>query len=372
MKEIGIYVHIPFCKQKCKYCDFVSFDGKEHLQEEYFKVLLNEIENCDKTGFKVSTIYFGGGTPSVVSSKLIVQILNKIKNKFEIENDAEITIEVNPGTVDKEKLIDYKNAGFNRISIGLQSTKNEILRAIGRIHTYEDFQNCYKLVKEVGFNNINVDLMLALPLQSLADLEDSIRRVVFLQPNHISVYSLILEEGTELEKEIKNGMYAVQTDKQEREMYILTKKLLEFEGYKHYEISNFAKPGFESKHNLNCWNQEEYLGFGLAAHSYFDRTRFSNTINLEKYCISQRGSVQINEIQTDESQRKEYMMLGLRKLEGVNISAFERKFGINPLFYFRFEIAKLVDEDLLEVDLDNIKLTRKGLDFANIVFQEFI
>lgn len=372
MREVGIYVHIPFCKQKCKYCDFVSFAGKENLQEAYIQSLLLEIENCDKSGFEVNTIYFGGGTPSVISSDLIVNVLNKIKEKFTVQEEAEITIEVNPGTVDKEKLETYQKAGFNRISIGLQSAKNEILRAIGRIHTYEEFEQCFKLARSTGFQNINVDLMLALPLQSLADLQDSVRRVIYLGPNHISLYSLILEEGTILEREIRNGKYAAQTDEQERKMYDVTKKMLENEGYRHYEISNFARVGYESKHNLNCWNQEEYLGFGLAAHSYFDKKRFSNTTNLENYLQNPKKEVMLNEMQTGEMEKKEYMMLGLRKIDGVKISEFERKFEINPLFYFRFEISKLVEEELIEVDLDNIRLTRKGLDLANLVFEEFV
>jgi len=372
MKEIGIYVHIPFCVRKCKYCDFVSFADKFEMQEKYVDSLLEEIENCDKNGFKVNTIYFGGGTPSSISSDLIVKILNKIKEKFEVEGTAEITIEANPGTCDKQKLLDYRKAGFNRISIGLQATQNELLKLIGRIHTYEQFEECYRLAREVGFENINVDLMLGLPIQSIDDLTVSLNKIIDLEPNHISLYSLILEENTPLEEEINQGLYSLPNDEEERKMYDATKKYLERNGYLHYEISNFAKRGFESKHNMNCWNQEEYLGFGLAAHSYFGKKRFSNTTNLNKYIENQKDNVQINEVQTGEMEKKEYMMLGLRKIEGVSISDFERKFEINPLFYFRFEISKLTEEELLEVDLDNIKLTRKGLDLANIVFEEFV
>lgn len=372
MREVGIYVHIPFCKQKCKYCDFISFSNKQDMQNDYINSLLKEIEDCDKTDFKVNTIYFGGGTPSYISSNLIVKILDKIRTKFEIENNAEITIEVNPGTVDKEKLENYINSGFNRISIGLQATQDELLKTIGRIHSYKEFEECFKLAKEVGFKNINVDLMLALPNQTIQDLKDSLNKIITLNPNHISLYSLILEEGTPLEKEVKSGVYVLPKDEEERKMYDITKKILEKNGYVHYEISNFAKSGFESKHNLNCWNQKEYLGFGVSAHSYFDKKRFSNTTSLEKYIENRIDNIEINEIQTSEIEKKEYMMLGFRKLNGISISEFERKFGIHPLFYFRFEISKLVQEELIEVDLDNIKLTRKGLDLANIVFEEFV
>lgn len=372
MKEIGIYVHIPFCKQKCKYCDFVSFANKNEFHKKYVECLLEEIEQCDKSGFVVNTIYFGGGTPSVISSQDIVKILYKIKEKFIIKDDSEITIEINPGTIDERKLEDYKKAGFNRISIGLQATQNSILKRIGRIHSYEDFISCIKIVRKIGFQNINVDLMLALPNQSLEDLEDSLKKVIFQCPNHISLYSLILEENAPLKKEIDEGKYELPTDEEERQMYNFAKNVLEKNGYIHYEISNFAKKGFESKHNINCWEQNEYLGFGLSAHSYFDGKRFSNTIDFNKYIENSKEFMQINEIQTPEIQKKEYMMLGFRKIEGISISEFERKFGINPLFYFRFEISKLVDMELIEVDLDNIKLTKKGIDFANIVFEEFV
>lgn len=372
MKKVGIYVHIPFCKQKCKYCDFVSFENQFEWQEDYINSVLQEIENCDKKGFQVNTIYFGGGTPSSISEEWIVKISNKIKEKFDVAENVEATIEVNPGTVNETKLIAYRKAGFNRISIGLQSSQEKILKAIGRIHTYEEFENCFKMAKKAGFANINVDLMLALPNQTRQDLEESLKKVIHLNPNHISLYSLILEENTPLGKEVISGLLHLPTDEEERKMYHVTKKILENNGYMHYEISNFAKKGYESKHNLNCWNQEEYLGFGLASHSYFDKKRFSNTTNLQKYIESQEENIEINEIQTDEMQKKEYMMLGLRKIQGVSVSEFERKFQINPLFYFRFEISKLVEEELIEVDLDTISLTKKGLDFANLVFEEFI
>ena len=372
MREIGIYVHIPFCKQKCKYCDFVSFSNIMDKQEQYVNCLLDEIDNWNEVNFKVNTIYFGGGTPSIISEDLIVKILNKIKEKFDVKEDCEITIEANPGTVDIKKLKTYKEAGFNRISIGLQSASDKILKSIGRIHNYEEFKTCFKLAREVGFENINVDLMLGLPNQSINDLIDSLNKVIFLNPNHISIYSLILEENTILEKEVRSGLYLMPTDEEERDMYNLAKKTLEKNGYIHYEISNFARKGYESKHNMNCWNQEEYLGFGLASHSYFNKKRFSNTDDLDKYISNRQENVSLNEIQDSEMERKEYMMLGFRKLSGISISEFERKFEINPLFYFRFEISKLVDEGLIEVDLDNIRLTRKGLDLANLVFEKFI
>ena len=270
-----------------------------------------------------------------------------------------------------------KSAGINRLSIGLQSTNNDILNLIGRIHTYEEFEKNYNLAKEVGFTNINVDLMLALPNQSMDILIDSLLKVINLNPNHISLYSLILEEGTELEKRIESGEYKFCDEDLERKMYHKTKSILEKNGYVHYEISNFAKKGYESKHNLSCWNQEEYIGFGLAAHSYYNKKRFSNIESIEEYISNiNKGeydkNIVVHESQDKPSEMREFMMIGLRKIDGVKISDFERKFRINPLFYFRFEISKLTDEDLIEVDLDFIKLTKKGLDLANLVFEEFV
>lgn len=376
MEKFGIYIHIPFCKKKCKYCDFISFNCNEKEWERYFKALTKEIQNC-KVNKKVTTIYIGGGTPSLVDSKYISQVIEDIKNKFEIADDAEITIEINPGTVNEEKLLEYRKIGINRLSIGLQSTHDRILNLIGRVHNFEQFENTYELAKNVGFTNINVDLMLAIPTQTEKELIDSVNKVINLNPKHISIYSLILEEGTEFEKLISNNELELLDEKTERTMYWKTKTILEKNGYEHYEISNFAKKGFQSKHNLDCWNQEEYIGFGLASHSYIDNKRYSNTNYFEEYVKNIEigkfeKNVEVHENQDRETKAKEYMMLGLRKIAGVSISEFERKFRINPLFYFRFEIEQLVDEDLIEVDLDNIKLTKKGLNLANLVFEEFI
>ena len=377
MENFGIYIHIPFCKKKCKYCDFISFSCYAEKENEYVDSLLKEIENYESIEKEVSTIYIGGGTPSIIDSKNIIKILEKIRLKFNVKSDAEITIEINPGTITKEKLEDYKSAGINRLSIGLQSTNNDILNLIGRIHTYEEFEKNYNLAKEVGFTNINVDLMLALPNQSMDILIDSLLKVINLNPNHISLYSLILEEGTELEKMIESGEYKLCDEDLERKMYHKTKSVLEKNGYVHYEISNFAKKGYESKHNISCWNQEEYIGFGLAAHSYYNKKRFSNIESIEEYISNiNKGeydkNIVVHESQDKPSEMREFMMIGLRKIDGVKISDFERKFRINPLFYFRFEISKLTDEDLIEVDLDFIKLTKKGLDLANLVFEEFV
>lgn len=382
MKEIGIYIHIPFCARKCFYCDFISYANKEKIIPEYIKALKTEIKTVGTSSVSditIDTIYIGGGTPSFIDSKYIVSVMKTIKENYNVKENAEITIEVNPGTVTKEKLEDYIKCGINRISIGLQTSNNNLLKQIGRIHTYEQFIDTYNMARKVGFKNINVDLMLALPNQTIEDLEDSLKKVINLNPEHISVYSLILEEETKLYDLVEHGTLELLDDEIERQMYWNVKNKLEQNGYKHYEISNFAKNGYESKHNLNCWEQKEYLGFGVAAHSYYQKTRYSNTENIEQYIktvgagpVSAQNSRKIHEIQTKEEEQKEYMLLGLRKIEGVKISEFKNKFIQNPLYIFRKELDKLVEKELIEIDTNVIKLTTKGLDLANIVWEEFV
>ena len=404
MKGLGIYIHIPFCVKKCYYCDFVSYPDKLNYQKEYIEKIKQEIRE-EQEVFKdadITTIYIGGGTPSIIDSKYIIEILEYLY-KFIGKKDREITIEINPGTINKTKLQDYKKAGINRISIGLQSSNDKILKTIGRIHNFEDFLKAYNLVVEEGFENINVDLMLGLPLQTIEDIKQSINEVLNLKlkPKHISIYSLIVEENTQLDKMLDEGKITLPNDEYERKEYAYTKNTLELNGYKHYEISNFAQEGYESKHNVNCWKQKEYIGLGVAAHSYINGIRFSNTTNLPKYLKNEKfeipnekeieelkkkidkqnneyklplkiGIKTIHEIQNEEDMQNEYMILGLRMLDGVKISEFKQKFVENPIYLFRKELEKLVDEKLIEIDLDNIKLTRKGLDLANIVWEEFI
>ena len=376
MKEIGIYVHIPFCKSKCYYCDFVSYDNKNEKIDKYIDTVLAEIEDNSKNFTKdhiVTTIYFGGGTPSFLESKYIKKVLEDIRRNFNISSDAEITLEVNPGTITEEKLKTYQMCGINRLSIGLQTTNDRLLKTIGRIHSYSEFLSTYNLARKIGFNNINVDLIFALPNQSLDDLKLDLENIIELNPEHISTYSLIIEKGTKIEKLIEDNSdeYKLPDDETERKMYWYIKNTLEKNGYKHYEISNFSKKGYESKHNTNCWLQKEYLGFGAAAHSFIDGKRYSNKKILSEYIFNFK-SKDVDEDLNREDTAKEYMMLGLRMIDGVSISAFEQKFKLNPLMYFRFEIHKLTEENLIEVDLDNIRLTKKGLDFANIVWEEFI
>lgn len=410
-KELGIYIHIPFCQHKCDYCDFISFSNKQDFIENYVEAVKKEINNYfkDKTlleTYTVTTIYIGGGTPSYINSKYICEIMHVLEenlkeNMVKLE-DMEITIEVNPGTVNKEKLEQYRKAKINRLSIGLQSTHNEMLKQIGRIHTYEQFLETYQMAKAVGFDNINVDLMIGLPNQTIENIKNSLNQVIQLHPTHISVYSLIVEEGTVMARKIENHQLQEMDEELERNMYWYVKNTLELNGYTHYEISNFAKEGKESKHNLNCWRQKEYIGIGLSAHSYLNYVRYTNTSEMEQYITrmnhlnerivnnilelsNNKGKTsleeneknietayEIEEIQDVEDRKKEYMLLGLRTINGVQISNFKEKYIDNPIFLYKKQLEKLVEENLIVINGDDIKLTNKGLDLANLVWEEFV
>lgn len=387
MRNVGIYVHIPFCKRKCYYCDFISYDNKNEKIEEYIKYLKYEIYQTGEGSkldvknnliepLKISSIYIGGGTPSYIDSKYIVEIIELIKKEFELYEDAEITIEINPGTVDKQKLLDYKNIGINRLSIGVQSNSNTLLNDIGRIHSYEEFLSTYNLAREIGFNNINLDFIIGLPNQKDEDIDNLIKEIERLSPEHISIYSLMIEENTKMYKDYIKNIIKLPNEDIERQTYWKIKRNLENDGYLHYEISNFAKYGYESKHNLACWNQEEYIGFGVAAHSYTDGARYSNIANIDEYIDNFKNNKDIDNIifhekQNNEMKMKEYMFLGFRKIKGVNIDQFYNKFKEDVFDVFSKELSKLIKIGLIEINDNYIKLTNRGLDLANLVFEEF-
>lgn len=387
-KEIGLYIHIPFCKQKCYYCDFTSYANKEELVERYIKCLKKEIlqyanenkimsEHGLEERYVIKTIYIGGGTPSAIDEVYIINVLDTIKDNFKMRDNVEITIEVNPGTVNKDKLESYRECGINRLSIGLQAVQDDILKCIGRIHTYKDFENTYEYAREVGFDNINVDLMINLPNQTLDDVKESVKTILSLKPEHISVYSLILEPNTKMYELINSKTLTIASDETERQMYWYVKDTLERHKYNQYEISNFTKSGFESKHNMDCWNQKEYIGVGASASSFMENKRYSNISELEKYIENiEKGTPNKNlvleEFLDEESKMDEFMMLGLRKIDGVEIKEFERIFQINPIVKYCKKLDKLNREGLIEIDENNIKLSNKGIDLANLVWEEFV
>ena len=397
MKDIGLYIHIPFCKRKCCYCDFVSFSNSEEKIEEYIDCLICEIkEVAENVKFQfqqkkgdlvnVRSIYIGGGTPSYIDSKYIKQILNTIRNSYDFvmaglidkqEQFPEITIEINPGTVTEEKLLDYKNSGVNRISIGMQATQNRLLTQLGRIHSYQEFETTYLLAREIGFNNINIDFMIGLPNQTIEDIKESLQKIKKLNPEHVSVYSLIVEENTILSKQIEEGTLKLLEENKEREMYWTVKNFLEENGYNHYEISNFAKPNRESRHNMDCWNQKEYFGFGVAAHSYVDNIRFSNITDLNSYIENYKHNEPEKNFVFHEKENyldtmKEYLLLGFRKIKGVSKKDFENKFQLPIESIFKLELEELKEKGLILENEDTYYLSDKGIDFANLVFEKFV
>ncbi len=397
MKDIGLYIHIPFCKKKCNYCDFVSFANSEEKIEEYINCLICEIkEVAENVKFQfqqkkgdlvnVRSIYIGGGTPSYIDSKYIKQILNTIRNSYDFvmaglidkqEQFPEITIEINPGTVTEEKLKDYKYSGVNRISIGMQATQNRLLTQLGRIHSYQEFETTYLLAREIGFNNINIDFMIGLPNQTIEDIKESLQKIKKLNPEHVSVYSLIVEENTILSKQIEEGTLKLPEENKEREMYWTVKNFLEENGYNHYEISNFAKPNRESRHNMDCWNQKEYFGFGVAAHSYVDNVRFSNITDLNSYIENYKHNEPEKNFVFHEKENyldtmKEYLLLGFRKIKGVSKKDFENKFQLPIESIFKLELEELKEKGLILENEDTYYLSDKGIDFANLVFEKFV
>lgn len=374
--EKGIYIHIPFCVHKCIYCDFLSAPADDDVKYAYTKALINEIRNTAdrQVKDKITSIFFGGGTPSVLPDCCIADILMAVRDCFDISDDAEITMECNPGTVNESRLSEYRAAGVNRLSFGLQSADNNELKMLGRIHTFEQFVESFRLARKAGFNNINVDLMSAIPGQTEATLENTFDKVMALQPEHISVYSLILEDGTYLADNI-DKFPPVPDEDEDRRMYHMTNERLHSAGYERYEISNYSRKGFECRHNLLYWNRGEYYGFGCSAAGFIGNERYSDIRDVKKY-IELNGDIEKLheniEILTKEDAIEEFMFLGLRKMAGVDVMDFQRRFGVPIENVYAKEIEHNVDKGLLIRQGDMLKLTEYGIDICNTVMSDFI
>ena len=380
-ENISIYIHIPFCKKKCFYCDFVSFDNKEELIQKYVDALCEEIlQNAEiLSEYNIKTIYFGGGTPSMIDSKYIVQIMNILK-LFTINNNLEeVTIEVNPNSITPEKLKDYYNCGINRLSIGLQSTHDKILRNIGRSHTFKDFKDTLKNAKNAGFTNISVDLIYPLPGLNLTSFKYSLNSIMKLKDEfnikHISVYNLEVHENTRLAFLLNEGFLSLCDEDEEYKMREALNQILKMHGYNKYEVSNYSQPSFESKHNLCYWNQDKYLGFGVNASSFFNLKRYKNTSSIEKYINGINNNQNIIE-ESEELDKlglmKEYAILKLRLKKGINILEFREKFDTDIFDIFNTELASLKKDNLIFINDNNIYLTNRGEEVANIVWERFI
>lgn len=377
MGNIGLYIHIPFCRQKCLYCDFPSWAGQEDEMQGYVDALTKEIRNrsgeySDRT---VVSVFFGGGTPTTLSIPMLEQLMQALFENWNIAEDAEITTEANPGTLDREMTDALKKMGFNRLSMGVQAWQNRLLKDLGRIHTIESFQENYKAVREAGFANVNTDLMFALPNQTMEDWQETVKNMIAMKPEHISAYSLILEEGTPFYDKYEKGELEPAEEDLDREMYHWAVDYLAEMGYEQYEISNFAKKDRQSRHNRIYWEAEEYLGMGLGSHSYMNGERFHNIYDLQEY-IKADGDVSLLkedvEIITEEDALAEFMFLGLRLTEGVSFDRFRERFGQEMKNIYGRQIEELVKDGLLEEDEMGIRLTRRGVDISNFVFEKFL
>ncbi|MGN1140585.1 MAG: radical SAM family heme chaperone HemW [Oliverpabstia sp.] len=371
-KELELYIHIPFCVKKCDYCDFLSGPAGTERQRNYVEALIKEINHCgDFSNYQISSVFIGGGTPSVLPGVWIEEILDSVYGKFELSSDVEISMEANPGTVDQKKLEIYRNSGINRISFGCQSANNRELKLLGRIHTWEEFLESYQMARNAGFDNINVDLMSGLPGQNLASWEATLLKTVQLHPEHISAYSLIIEEGTPFaERELE-----LPDEDEERAMYEYTRDVLSSYGYHQYEISNYAKKGRECRHNLGYWKRTEYLGLGLGSASLLNDIRFSNFSEMDKYLQNCEHPEVIRE-QTEKLELKdrmaEYMILGLRMTEGVSVTGFRKNFGQELYEIYGDVIEKYRTMELLEQNGDYLRFTRRGISVSNPILADFL
>lgn len=366
---LGLYLHVPFCVRKCRYCDFCSFSSTETEREAYVRALLTEIQKAPKDDRTVDSIFFGGGTPSLLSEDAFSEIFRALREKYTLAPDAETTVEINPGTVTERKLSALRALGVNRISMGLQSSVNRELSLLGRIHTYEAFLESYRMLTACGFDNINLDLMYAIPEQTVKSFEQTLSRVIALSPAHISAYSLIIEEGTPFGRE--RDRLSLPTEEEETEMYGLACRMLSDAGYGHYEISNYAKKGRECRHNLRYWQGSDYLGFGLAAHSLYRGERLANTEDFSSY-LSAPMAYESRMARDLSEEREEYVMLGLRTAQGISLSEYSRRFGESFTAGKEDALSLYTRLGYLLIEEDRLALTERGFYVSNSILCEIL
>ena len=377
MQELGLYIHIPFCERKCAYCDFLSFDQfSADVHKLYFDALKSEIKARSNKEYSVDSVFFGGGTPSVAGAAFIKQILDLLREHFNIKSDAEISVEANPNSIKPNELAQWLEAGVNRLSIGAQSTSANVLSTLGRIHGRDIVFSSFSEAMSAGFNNINMDLIFAVPGQSEEIWEQTLVEILGLRPEHISFYSLEIEEGTPLFQRLINGELTPVDEAIDRWMYHRALSLLKDAGFVHYEISNAALPGYECRHNLKYWSLKDYLGLGLGAHSFIDGCRFSNTVDLSVYLAEDSEFRDHFHRNSESDSISEFMFLGLRRIRGVSAAEFKRCFGKDLFKMFGCQIDKMTAAGLLKSCCEkgdiSISLTNKGIDVSNCVFTEFI
>ena len=379
-KDLSLYIHIPFCRRKCRYCDFLSFYAEEKTHRQYAQKLKEEIKSFPrKEDWSVKTVFFGGGTPSLPAADQIVSVMETIRREFQVAPEAEISIECNPGTVDAQKLCAYAEAGINRLSFGLQSADAQELKLLGRIHTYEMFLESYEAARSCGFQNINIDVMSALPGQTAASLWKTLKSVAALEPEHISAYSLIIEPGTPFydvygedvrRREAGEECFLLPSEEEERQMYHDTKTILEQNGYLRYEISNYAKEGYECRHNRTYWERKDYAGFGLGAAGCIDNVRSKNTEDLKAY-LSREWEREEEKLDV-RAQMEEFLFLGLRMMKGICSEEFLRQFGVSLESTYGAVLEKLIREKLIEREASVYRLSEFGIDVSNYVLAQFL
>nr|MBQ5811136.1 radical SAM family heme chaperone HemW [Clostridia bacterium] len=377
-KKLGIYVHIPFCKSKCGYCDFCSHTPKENEVDRYLNALMLNIQDFSgaANGYTVDTVFIGGGTPTLLSKKQMKALVECIRTSFKIEKGAEFTVEANPGTVDKRYLTSLVNMGINRISFGLQSASDIELRALGRIHTRDEFSESFKAARAAGFKNINVDLMYGIPHQTKESFDNTLSFVKSLSPEHISVYGLKIEEGTPFYE--KQDTLPLPDEETEYKMYKEAHTTLADAGYKHYEISNYARRGFESKHNMRYWLDELYLGFGVSAHSYFGGQRYAYTDDIEAYISEMEHPTSMESILSEcttinvYTRETEYVMLRLRLFDGLSLSDYRREFGRDFISKYGDKLARFIEGGFMKLSTDSIAFTVKGMYVSNYILSELL
>ena len=370
--KLSIYIHIPFCERKCLYCDFVSYTGMEDKVEAYFDALMYEARYYS-TSDPVSSVYIGGGTPSCVDETYIVKLMECLGRNYTFEKDCEISIESNPNSLTRQKARAYRGSGINRISMGVQSISDDLLKRIGRLHTHADTLRAVEDIIAAGFDNFNLDLMFSLPGQSLRDFSDALDFASESGAAHISCYSLTLEEDTPINQLYKDGIYH-EDDELDRQMYAMAGEKLFSRGFYRYEISNFARLGYECRHNLYCWDFQDYLGLGVAAHSFFDDTRFVNTASVDDYIknIYDHSHDQVVMEESREELMGDYLMLALRKTTGINTEDFRKRFGEDFDEKYRDITEGFIEDGLLFRNGPYVALTEKGFDYANVVMREYL
>lgn len=379
-KNKGIYLHIPFCRKKCNYCDFLSFPAGDELKENYIEALVRELHlSAEINGkYEADSVYIGGGTPSALSPALLERLLEAVGSTLSLTDDCEFTVECNPGTLDREKIGVLKAGGVNRVSLGVQSLDEAHLKRLGRIHSRADVFSSLNELKLAGLDNINLDLMFSLPDQTFEDWDETLRRTLWFEPAHVSFYGLTLEEGTPMYEDFENGFIEAYEDDEDRELYYHAKKLLAEKGYIHYEISNAAKPGMESRHNMKYWTMMDYIGFGLGAHSFDCGVRFSNTTDIDRYISyylgGSPGTLEREWVHenSEKDNIEEFMFTGLRLVRGVSASYFKELFGKTIESVYGEEFGKLIEAGFMEKAGDYYRFTEYGMDLANVSLMELL